>query len=189
MAVYNVPLSGQTLQNTRASINDNFNNTDTAFTENHVPINTGPNSGKHNLVTMPAQAADPGTLDNEMALYTKLVGGEPQLFLQPFSSGTPLNLTSAAFALPGYTVFPSGMMLIFGNATIPANTAVTNIPLAPYSFPNAILTAWGSPSALTGGNPQDNIFAVAATDFDMITIYRQAPFGIALMINWFAIGY
>ena len=64
-----IPKSGDTLGGTRAQINTNFQNLNTAFSANHSAL-TVSTVGKHIFMQMPEQASAPATAIDEGALYT-----------------------------------------------------------------------------------------------------------------------
>ena len=90
----NIPQPTQSLGQTWSPILNNFNNIQAAWIINHVDYGAS-GAGKHNLVSMPVQAADPVTPALEMALYTKNVSGVAQRFIAPESAGTVRNITGA----------------------------------------------------------------------------------------------
>lgn len=154
MTYSNVPLTGQTLGNTRNPINSNFSLIQTAFSLNHYSIGSagGSNSGKHKIVSMPQQSASPDTASLEIATYCLRDPNnpnEPNLFLVAQNSSTspgPIykyqltkTITSqfAGFnARPnGWTFLPGGIIMQYGQVTSPATTAQI---IFPFAFPNGI---------------------------------------------------
>jgi hypothetical protein len=72
----------------------NFQAMNTVFGQNHVPF-TGDStvSGMHTTLTFREQSGDPTTLVDQVALYTKNVGGLPALFFRPNNNQTPIQMT------------------------------------------------------------------------------------------------
>lgn len=131
MTLNNVPLTGQTLGQTKVPINGNFVSIDTAFAQDHVPYNTASGvsvastgQGKHNRVTFPVQSASPpavvaagddvlynflfpGTAKNELYIHKQTQAGVAEI---PFTASSlsnvpPLNTQS------GWTYLPSGILV------------------------------------------------------------------------------
>lgn len=61
----------------------------------HVPFTEGDDDlkGKHKKLTLIEQGAAPATGANEMAVYTKDVGGSPEIFVREESSGDEIQMT------------------------------------------------------------------------------------------------
>ena len=119
MALINVPLTGQSLGITKVPINTNFATIDTAFQVDHVDYGTA-NQGMHAQVTFvnnPGATFAAGNIGlfNQTALPTTI----PDIWLA--------RGTAAAYPMTGYasinagnngwTYFPSGMLLTWGQAT------------------------------------------------------------------------
>lgn len=195
MALNNVPLSGQTLANTREPIRANFSTIDTAFSVNHVPYGSA-TQGKHNLVTFPAQAADPLTLPTEVAIYSKNVGGVPELFYrpqnQPIIGGISYNFTSAVKTATGETTLPSGVRLKWGIGTTTASGLLT------VNFASAFTTIFivQATVAYTANVPNPNskdrliqIYAYTNLLFSVVTYIPDAARNRRpAEFTWFAIG-
>lgn len=70
--------------------------------------------------------AAPTTSSSQVALFSKLDGsGNQQLYYEPVSSGTPINLTGAAQSTNGWAYLPSGILIKWGTTTCPINTLTT----------------------------------------------------------------
>lgn len=150
----NVPLSGQTLGNSRAQINGNFAVIDTAFSVNHVPYNDGSgNQGMHQFVQMPAAVPTIATAAGQIGLYarTGVSSGQPELFFQRQSlgantgyaiteSGTGTFTTGAGTSYNYlWTRLPSGLVQLWGQQTntgpsIPSGGLIITFPTSG-SFP------------------------------------------------------
>lgn len=171
MALTYVPNSGQNLPQTRDSIRINFENIDSGFNANHVPLNTGANSGKHNGVTFPQLAGNPpqgdllATLASEVMLFAKAdantAGGTGIYFMGP-SAAAPYSITAAQLPSPltnignGWTALPSGLLLQWG--TMPASNS-----FQPFPFPNLFQSYcfFAIPVALSPGG-RTNILQILA---------------------------
>jgi len=188
-----IPLSTNIPAQSRVQIHDNFDALDTFLTINHVSLNAA-NQGKHKLVTLPEQAADPINADNEMSIYTKVVDTKSQMFLRnEGAAGDIVNFTSATKTNNGTTTLPSGLILKWGNSTTVLPNGIVTIAFVPV-FPTALLTINANFAKVGGGH-------TAADDF-MVRIYNYTKdeFSVvgfritdnargAIPFSWFAIGY
>lgn len=139
MSLNQVPQNGQNLDYTKPLVRQNFLTIDAAFSVNHVSYNSGANAGKHNLVTLPVQVADPVTIAGEMALYTLAVLGVPNLFLRQENNGVITNLSTA---VPAIVVNPGnpgsadiGLLKIKWNALVNIPGGVDHVDV---TFPGTI---------------------------------------------------
>lgn len=79
----------------QSQIKANFQAINNVFAENHIALNQE-NEGKHSLIDFQQNSGvDPATGADQVALYTKLVGGPgvPVLFYRPHNSATPIQMT------------------------------------------------------------------------------------------------
>lgn len=195
----NVPVSGQTLGNSRPIINANFGAINTAFSVNHVAFNSA-DQGKHKFCTFLTQgtssASSPGTAANDVNFYSRsqtgFDGSAPNLYLQfgPNGAGAADVLMTRRIApvtaSNGYTFLPGGLILQWGflqGAPFIANNAAVTFPL---TFPSAIYNI-----QMTG--------VTASTDDKTINVKNgsQTTSGFNVIcsgssqftfINWVAIG-
>jgi len=176
MALIVTPNSGQNLNQTLVPIQSNFGTINTAWNVNHVEYGvTG--QGKHKLVTMPVNASPTPTLPAEMSLYTQLVSGIPQMFLQPQTGGTPINFTGATVNTGNDTAtLPSGIILKWGLATTVGTTATVTFTVP---FPHHRLAIFTS--SLDLGVQ----FSVFSWTLSSATIYSSTA---NKSFYWFAIG-
>lgn len=120
----NIPQPTDQLSQSQADILGNFQALD--------PIVNGIN----NFIKLPEQGVGPATAVNQMALYTKDVGGVTAMFIRPentLAGGAEVDFTTAVKAADGWTRLPSGILLKWGTATI---TAGSNPLLVAYGAPN-----------------------------------------------------
>jgi hypothetical protein len=190
----NVPLPTQSLGQTWNLINQNFNNIQAAFVVNHVDYAIG-DAGKHKFVTMPVQAGAPGTTTTEMALYTKLVAGNPQMFIQRQqtagpTAGVEINFTSAVTGTNNdTTTLPSGVILKWGTGTT-AGTGLATVNFTT-AFPNAVLSMNATMSIAGGASgPQVacRVYSYTVNGFSVQTWFTSNDTNAALSFSWFAIG-
>jgi hypothetical protein len=186
----NVPLTGQSLNETRDPIKNNFTVIDNDFQQDHVAFNES-GAGKHNQCIFPQVSSNgPATSANENAIYSKDVGGEPHLFWRPESQaagGDEYQLTlastanTATFATNttytgsnngGWTFLPGGLILMYGSLDISvtgANGGSGSVTY-PFAFPSgngpfSISTSITNP-ALTirlSGTTSDTGFSASLT--------------------------
>lgn len=134
MALNNVPLSGQSLNDTRNPIRNNFNTIDTAFTVDHVSYNTA-NQGFHNKVTMPVQALAPVFAAGINGLFSLLnattTQNEINIHKQNLAGAVNIPMTASVLGtnainngVRGWTYLPSGILLKWGATS---SAAATNI--------------------------------------------------------------
>ena len=126
----NIPQPTDALNKSQGDLLTNFGSIKSLIDVNHYDF-ANTLAGKHMFVTLPIQAADPGTTSTEMALYTKDdgSGSNPAMFIQPKSSGTPINITSSGQATNGWTRLPSGILLKWG--AVPGVTVQSGFTITP----------------------------------------------------------
>jgi len=195
MALNPVPQTNQNLNQTQNPILQNFSTIDSAFSVNHVPYgSSSPAAGKHNFVSMPAQLSDPGTIAGEMALYTKLVAGTAQLFLQTDNSAAVLNISSALLTTANSsTTLPSGVIVKWGTATSASNGLSTVAFIT--AFPTALLSVVASVSDASGSSTSstDNlvrVYTFSKSGFNAVVYFANTSrTRVADTYSWLAIGY
>lgn len=188
----NVPVSGQSLGNSRPIINQNFQTIQTVFDINHVDFNVS-GAGKHNLIQIPtAQSASPGTIAGEIALYSKNVSGVPQLFFQKqniAAAGADIQMTTNVdpVALEGGTSFlPGGLILQWGKAA--NGGAGTTIVGFNSAFPNNVFNVSVTPIS-AGATYPTLTFGTRFLDLATFGITASASNQVQYpFIYWMAIG-
>jgi hypothetical protein len=79
----NTPTTGQTLGQTKFLIQNNFTVLAATIAVDHFDVMQS-TKGKHNVIHFPTPlTTSPGTLANEIAVYSKSISGAPFLFFQP----------------------------------------------------------------------------------------------------------
>lgn len=134
----NIPKTGESLGSTRTRINANFNTIDSMLALNHVAFNSL-GEGKHKFLQMPDQSSAPNTIANELALYSKSLSANSQLFMRSESAGSEYQITNVDDAYiakfgeltlvinqyyTGWTFLPGGLIMNYG--TIPAILNLSN---------------------------------------------------------------
>lgn len=196
MALINVPLSGQTLRQTRDSIRNNFSTINTGFSVDHGEFNTA-NQGFHNKVTFPLQAATP-IFGGKNGLWSEVFAttGIGEIWLNhlngkkyPLSSSI-LSTAPATTSTTGWTYLPSGIVMKWffastnasGTATVNVNTTGPNL--------NAIFTAQATEQAggATDTNSYIRITGIAAPNVTLFGCTRTTGTAKIVPFNLFVIG-
>lgn len=172
----NIPASGQTLGSSRDQILQNFSNYNTVVSQDHVSPNSS-GQGKHNQSTYPEQAANPTTLANEGAVYTKAASAVTELFFRRESNGTAIQMTvgDPIAAANGSTFLPGGIIMKWGTQVLPTNVSTPVVYAS--AFPNNMFSlivktkggganmTYTIPTPLVGfsaiSNPGDTIYYIA----------------------------
>lgn len=95
----NIPVGTDYMVISRPQIKANFQLINQVFAKNHVRLNStdlGNLQGMHSVLTFRANAnaaLNPNTTIDQLALYTKIVSGSPELFFRPSNNQTPIQLT------------------------------------------------------------------------------------------------
>lgn len=142
-----IPQSSDIPSQSQSQILTNFSQLNTIFGNNHYEFNnaTVANRGKHKFVSMPAQGSDPATSSSEMALYTKIVSGNTELFVRRESNGTVVQLTGpASTTIPaqnGSVFIDGGVIMKWGfPGVVNDNTVVNFVSAFPSNCWNVQLT-------------------------------------------------
>jgi hypothetical protein len=131
-----------------------------------------------------------------MALYTKKVSGNMQMFLRNQNNGSEVNFTGANISNSnGSLTLPSGIILKWGRATSAATGLSTVTFTTP--FPTAILTAYATVAVVAGSstNSESNdryarVFGYTTSQVKTVTYIQKVNRDRASQAyNWFAIGH
>ena len=158
MALNVVPNPGQSLNNSRPLVNNNFATIDAGFTINHGSYGNA-NVGKHLFMQMPEQTVVPVTAANEGALYTKQgLSTVTELFFRRESNGAEISLTEnlGTLAAPGWIKLPGGLTLYWNKLFIfgadPTLDYSPGIPAGWLGFAATPLAAFVTPYGPSGGS-------------------------------------
>jgi len=181
-----VPASGQSLGETRATIQGNFADINTAFSVNHSPL-TGSTDGKHLFLQMPEQTSAPTTAADEGAVYTKDASGT-NLFFRTESDGAEIQLTNVVGAggspgaNPGYTFLPGGVIMQWGRAA--TGGAGSGTTAFGFSFPTSTFKVFMQSFETGAGTPgrEFNVTAFTTADFSWKNSQPSSH------IDWMALG-
>lgn len=88
-----IPIGTDCLCTSQPQIKANFQAINSAFAEDHVALANTQFPGMHKVLTFREQTGAPVTSATQIGLYTKAVGGIPELFYSPSSAQTPIQLT------------------------------------------------------------------------------------------------
>lgn len=186
----NVPASGQSLGETRSTIQGNFADIATAFGKNHIPLTTS-TDGKHNFVQMPEQGAAPATAANEGALYVK-EGVNPAvstLFFREESSGTEQQVSGSTInAFPGECPLFGGFGIKWGTISIahsgiaPTAKTITYTSLGLTAFDTDTYAVLFTATTISGTSDLILLTAKSSTSFTAATL-------ITGTFDWVAIGH
>lgn len=200
MALINVPNPGQTLGNSRPSINSNFAVIDAAFQVDHEDYSTT-NQGMHNRVSFPVQTLIPAPQAGIVQLYSQLsaITAQPELvFAHQLGSTAPtaaqiVEFTSAGWTNPGWTRLPSGILLKWhaqigfaGNASVTLNVNV-DVPGSP-NFA-ALLSVFIT--VVDTSASYNNMIGISSIVFPNFTVskFGGSNPGASVTFNYLAIGY
>jgi hypothetical protein len=179
-----VPLAGQTLNATRADINDNFNVISNAFAVDHVNYNAA-GQGKHKKVTFPVQGATPSPIDaGDNVLYSFLypTTNKNELYVHKQTSAGTANIPFTAsilsestpiLATPGWTYLPSGILLRWdyisgnGSSIITLPTGIGGCP----PFSNTIYAVFLTSVAPSASDTNDAVRLNAILNSSQFSVY------------------
>lgn len=173
----NTPLGTQVPAQMYTQFSDNFTELNTQFgsSGDHVEFTAATNNGKHKKSTYFAQAADPTTVANEAALYTKTLGVLSELFLRRDSNGTIIQMTSrnpvigAGFTSFGQSFLPGGLEVKWGIIALAplATGSVTFSGVGLTAFPNygivGFTTSFNTPRHYAVGNVTQTAITISDT--------------------------
>lgn len=113
-----IPQASDDPSQSQSQILANFQSIATVVAVNHEAFNDA-DEGKHKFLQMPEQSTAPSTAGNEIGLYSKDTGSNPELFFRPESDGTEIQMTNGGFtaAQNGISFLPGGFKLIWGQTT------------------------------------------------------------------------
>ena len=216
MPLVNVPLSGQTLGETQAPINSNFNTISTVFTADHVDY-TAPGAGFHNTITFPltnpytapvtnATVAIPGFAANQVGLYSAPTvspvpvsnANAPMLSTQDIwlqrgeatLGNQPIPITAYNFSTSasGWTYLPSGLLMQWGVGTVSQNSLNVSVV-----YPIPYTSIYPSPMITPNGNgfPAGTFLTaqgVSKTGFTAQSSSNQTSSVAVTRFSWMSMG-
>lgn len=172
----NIPQATDQISVSQADLLNNFIALSTFLNVNHVDFASA-DQGKHKFVSFPQQGSSPATSGTEVALYCKVssLTGAPELFYRDANSSTDIEFTSYVNNVDGWTRFPSGVLIKWGNATANGATSI-NFPVgATYPVFTNVFSAQVTPNTLGGANVDPDTFVtVNAISTTQLTVYGSA---------------
>lgn len=126
---------------------ENFTQLSTAFSENHVALESASNAGNHTYLEMVEQAdtSKPQASIGEFTIYSKNVKTQTDQVFFTYPGNTPVvqftnyqiySVTPTANQITYFTFLPGGLLVYFGefgpisNSSLTANTLFLNPPIA-----------------------------------------------------------
>lgn len=132
----NIPQPTDALSQSQADMLNNFAAIQTLIDIDHVDF-ANSNQGQHNKVTFPVQGSAPSFAAGSVGLYNLAYAATStnELFINR-AAGSNYPMTAfLGTATTGWTYIPSGMIMVWGRATITAGGAFTVLYSAVPSFP------------------------------------------------------
>lgn len=139
----NIPQPSDIISDSQADLLNNFQAIGTAFPVNHENFNTA-NAGKHSIVEMVTQTADPAGALGEMTLFSRNTTLAPtgplNLWYKRENEATAYQLTgpNPVRAATGYTFLPGNMLMQWRLVASPNDGQAVTFPIAfsaiPYSL-------------------------------------------------------
>ena len=161
-----IPQPNDQISDSQSDILNNFAGIKTLVDVNHVTFDD-PNQGKHFFVEMPQQPAASVTALGEVGLQCLASAyntNGPELMYLPENGGAQVEVTASRQAAIGWTFWPSGILIKWGQFTVNATGSFTfafsllNNPPAFSTLYNVAFTV-----ACNAGNPDPNISVLLNT--------------------------
>lgn len=191
----NIPQATQALSQSQSDIQNNFGAIQTLVDIDHVDF-ANSNQGKHNKVTLVLQGGAPSFSIGEIGLYNLNYSntGFNELFVTN-SSGTSYPITAARtstspIATSGWTYLASGMLIVWGQATIVSGGTITvNYSSVP-GFPGFTTTAALPQLTRIVAATASNFLSVASQASPNLTQFRAFSSGGQnnVVFAWMTIG-
>ena len=145
-------------------------------------------NGINNFIILPEQAASPATAINQMALFTKAVGGVSAMFLRNENSGASVDFTTALKADPGWCQLPCGIQIFWGNVAVGNFPAGNPVVFPAGGFSNICLSVTATNTMPFGNRYYVQVNTFTATDF-LCRVSDSGGTAIIGNISYIAIGY
>ena len=129
-----IPQPTDILSDSQDDILENFQQLATAFAVNHGPYNSGnPPQGTHTQVTLPNNAAPTPTAIATANVWSAQSAntGQTELYWQKENNGRTIAITDYVPANNGWTNFPSGIKIQWGQASANGNNQLITLPVPP----------------------------------------------------------
>ena len=185
----NIPQADDLISESQGQILDNFTQLNDVFGKDHVKYDdaTVADRGKHNQSTYKQLSADPGTLTDENAIYSKDDGsGNTRIFLQqegPGSTVLQLSGRDPIVAVEGLTFLPGGILMQWGKVVNPGTSGTVTFP---FTFPVEVFSITMSMIRTSSSSNQsvyvNDSFAIGPASFRYTSTSSNTDF------FWMAIG-
>jgi hypothetical protein len=194
MALNPVPQAAQSLGQTQNDILVNFSTIDTGFSVDHIAFNA-PNQGFHQQVTLVPQATpmvvapnllfysnnDAATAQNEIYIQRPVVGLTIPVTTVPMTEGSVTNGI-------GYSYLPSGVIVQWGNQSIPQNVPTAINLFKAYTSNTSYQTYVTFRTNFSNSVYTPGISAISTTAFS-ITPTLVTGAGGNVVATWITFGY
>ncbi|CAB4127790.1 hypothetical protein UFOVP97_40 [uncultured Caudovirales phage] len=188
----NIPQANDIISQSQPQLLANFQEINTLIEVNHATFGT-PNEGKHNIVTLPVNAAPTPTLINEGSIYSKTstFTGNTELAWQRQNNGTVIEWTGLLAANAGWTRLPSGILLKWA---FPAITGLNQPIVFPTSVNIPVFTnifqVFTTCQVISGARITSNVIGgtVTTLGFNVDVINTNTGAGLTATVSYLAIG-
>lgn len=182
----NIPQPSDQLNVSQGDLLNNFMALNTVLNVNMLGPNN-PNQGKFNVTEYVSPTTFAGTVGGEVALFANASAytGNPALFFQKQTNGASYEFTESIQAIAGWSFLPSGILLKWGNVSIPASPTgilfpvAANIPVFGTIF-IVLITAYDTTDSL-------NIVTLGAQATTGFQVISSVPSGTTT-VNYLAFG-
>ena len=186
------PKSTQPFNESQIEILNNFGAIDELISVNHVGFN-GNGFGFHNYLTMPDQVIPTTPLGTDINMFARVTTGDnaPQLWLQ-YPTGDVAQLTGPQSAGvgtsgTGWSMFPSGIIMKWGTATLNSSSATITFPVGAGIEPFTEICAFIKVTPTSGYAKSFANFSCGNLGTLNFSVYNN-PSTSSITFNWFAIG-
>lgn len=196
----NIPQSTSKRAISQRQILINFQSIYQAFANNHSALGLG-TQGKHRVLILKDQTAtgDPTTSASQIAIYQKIIGGNPSWFYRPSSNQTPIQLsyqsvqtglqsTNPDVYYQNQYSFVAGPFVVYGGkVTNPApNALVTLLPSTTLRYVGLIVTNYKKPTSAPAAVAVAIPTNIAGNSFNIS--FAIQPVGVTFDVYYTAIG-
>jgi len=207
----NIPQPTDNISDSQGQILGNFQQLQTSFSVNHVPLTTASNNGKHTFIEMPTLGSDPtlppGLLSGEGTLFVNTKSSVRELYYTPDVSGNSYRLTAtstlhfptfststnypSATSLTqfgGWTFLGGGMLLQYGFEKLPGSSSPTGTLPFPRSFSGAPFSVQLTLNATNSATANENTIFVVGSPSSSSFVWGFTGSTSYNFFYWMAIG-
>jgi hypothetical protein len=186
----NIPQATDLLSQSQTDILNNFAAIQTLIDVNHVDF-ASVDQGKHKFITFPVQGAAPAFAAGEIGLYNFLdpVTAVNQLYVvNAVGSATPMTASELPSATSGWTYLPSGLLMVWGEATIIAGGVITVLYSSVGAFPGFLAAAASPLLTRISNSATTAAFVVVGTSTNLQFTARSSDASNGVTFSWMTIG-